>query len=177
MTVRHDATLPQAPRMLVVDDDRRRASSLAQWLCSQGGHAIAAGSAAAAMRVIGRGGIELCIVDAGLPDDGAAAVAAAIRGAVPTGGIVAILPGELRGATSSPIWADATVTEQPHDADLLAAIAAARLLDRSGQRGPLLGVPFTAIGEVVAGAGLMARAADGTTRPLTPQGYVHAFDG
>ena len=124
MTVRHDATLPQAPRMLVVDDDRRRASSLAQWLCSQGGHAIAAGSAAAAMRVIGRGGIELCIVDAGLPDDGAAAVAAAIRGAVPTGGIVAILPGELRGATSSPIWADATVAEQPHDADLLAAIAA-----------------------------------------------------
>ena len=41
----------------------------------------------------------------------------------------------------------------------------------------LLGVPFTVIGEVVAGAGLMARAADGTTRPLTPQGYVHAFDG
>ena len=131
MTVRHDATLPQAPRMLVVDDDRRRASSLAQWLCSQGGHAIAAGSAAAAMRVIGRGGIELCIVDAGLPDDGAAAVAAAIRGAVPTGGIVAILPGELRGATSSPIWADATVAEQPHDADLLAAIAAARCAGRS----------------------------------------------
>ena len=41
----------------------------------------------------------------------------------------------------------------------------------------LLGVPFTAIGEVVAGAGLLARAADGTTQPLTPQGYVHAFDG
>ena len=131
MTARHDATLPQAPRMLVVDDDRRRASSLAQWLCSQGGHAIAAGSAAAAMRVIGRGGIELCIVDAGLPDDGAAAVAAAVRGAVPTGGIVAILPGELRGATSPPIWADATVAEQPHDADLLAAIAAARCAGRS----------------------------------------------
>jgi DNA-binding NtrC family response regulator len=131
MTARHDATLPQAPRMLVVDDDRRRASSLAQWLCGQGGHAIAAGSAAAAVRVIGRGGIELCIVDAGLPDDGAAAVAAAIRGAVPTGGIVAILPGELRGATSPPIWADATVAEQPHDADLLAAIAAARCAGRS----------------------------------------------
>ena len=131
MTARHDATLPQAPRMLVVDDDRRRASSLAQWLCGQGGHAIAAGSAAAAVRVIGRGGIELCIVDAGLPNDGAAAVAAAIRGAVPTGGIVAILPGELRGATSPPIWADATVAEQPHDADLLAAIAAARCAGRS----------------------------------------------
>jgi thiamine-monophosphate kinase len=41
----------------------------------------------------------------------------------------------------------------------------------------LTGTPFTIIGEVVAGRGLSARAADGATAPLAVRGYEHAFDG
>lgn len=40
----------------------------------------------------------------------------------------------------------------------------------------LIGLPFTVIGEVVAGKGLFARSADGTTTPLEPRGFVHDFD-
>lgn len=38
------------------------------------------------------------------------------------------------------------------------------------------GTPVAVIGEVVAGAGLMARAAGGPPRPLVPRGYLHGFD-
>jgi thiamine-monophosphate kinase len=53
----------------------------------------------------------------------------------------------------------------PDDARRLAAEAVA-----------VTGTPFTVIGEVVAGEGLTARFADGSTVPLIPRGYVHAFD-
>jgi len=53
----------------------------------------------------------------------------------------------------------------PDDARRLAAEAVA-----------VTGTPFTVIGEVVAGAGLTARFADGSTAPLIPRGYEHAFD-
>jgi thiamine-monophosphate kinase len=53
----------------------------------------------------------------------------------------------------------------PDDARRLAAEAVA-----------VTGTPFTVIGEVVAGEGLIARLADGSTAPLTPRGYEHAFD-
>ena len=53
----------------------------------------------------------------------------------------------------------------PDDARRLAAEAVA-----------VTGTPFTVIGEVVAGAGLTARFADGSTVPLIPRGYEHAFD-
>ena len=53
----------------------------------------------------------------------------------------------------------------PDDARRLAAEAVA-----------VTGTPFTVIGEVVAGAGLTARFADGSTAPLITRGYEHAFD-
>lgn len=63
------------------------------------------------------------------------------------------------------------------DFELLLALPAedARRLAEDGPG--LTGTPFTIIGEVVAGAGLSARAADGSTTPLVPRGYEHAFDG
>jgi thiamine-monophosphate kinase len=53
----------------------------------------------------------------------------------------------------------------PDDARRLAAEAVA-----------VTGTPFTVIGEVVAGEGLTARFSDGSTAPLIPRGYEHAFD-
>ena len=41
---------------------------------------------------------------------------------------------------------------------------------------PPLGLPITIIGEVEAGSGLVAIAADGSRSPLEPRGFVHAFD-
>ena len=43
-----------AMRLLVVDDDRRQASHLAQWLCGLGHHASAAGTAAEAVQALAR---------------------------------------------------------------------------------------------------------------------------
>jgi len=48
---------------------------------------------------------------------------------------------------------------------------------RLAVEGPTVaGIPFTVIGEVVAGPGLVARSIDGNLHPLEPRGYVHAFD-
>ena len=62
------------------------------------------------------------------------------------------------------------------DFELLLALPAeeARRLVAEGHS--LTGTPFTIIGEVVAGSGLSARAADGSTAPLARRGYEHAFD-
>ena len=57
-------------RILVVDDDRRMASGLAQWLCGLGWHASAAGSPAEALQSLGRTAWDACILDGGLPGDG-----------------------------------------------------------------------------------------------------------
>ena len=42
---------------------------------------------------------------------------------------------------------------------------------------PPPGLAPAIFGVVQAGSGLLARAADGTTRPLEPRGFIHAFDG
>jgi DNA-binding NtrC family response regulator len=124
MTDRSPASEPAIPRVLVVDDDRRMASGLAQWLCGAGWHASAAGSAAEASRAAARGGFDACVVDALLPDRGAVAVAEAVRAARPAAGIVAALPvGALPPAGLS---ADAVVTTPVRDADLAAALDIAR---------------------------------------------------
>ena len=114
----------RAVRILVVDDDRRSASATAQWLCSAGWHALAAGSVAEAVRIAARGGLGACILDAGLPDDGAAVIAVAARASSPAVGLVAVVPADVR---AEPVarWADATVTTPVSDAALLASIDAA----------------------------------------------------
>lgn len=62
------------------------------------------------------------------------------------------------------------------DFELLLAMPAAEAL-RLVAAPPTADVRFTVIGEVVAGSGIAARAADGTTAALVPRGYEHAFDG
>ncbi len=123
-----------ACRVLVVDDDRRMASGLAQWLCGAGSHASAAGSAAEALRAVARGGFDVCVIDAFLPADGAAGVAGALRSARPDAAVVAMLP---VGATlPAGLDADAIVTTPVLDADLAAAVAAGRTAAATRARVP-----------------------------------------
>jgi len=129
-------TVPSAPqggRILVIDDDRRTASALAQWLCSVGWHASAVGSVAEAVRAVGRQPCDACIVDAGLPAEGGRQAAAAVRAAAPLAGIVAAVSGEAATAAAQPEWADAAVSLPAPDAAMLAAIAAAVQAGRSRQ--------------------------------------------
>ncbi len=115
------ATTPR--RIVVVDDDRRLASGRAEWLCGLGWHAFAVGSVAEVLRSPGRERCSACLVDAHLPDDGGRRVAEAVLAVSPAAGIVAIVPpGE-----SCPAWADTAACHPGADAELLAAIDAARV--------------------------------------------------
>jgi len=107
-------------RLLVVDDDRRMASALAQWLCGLGHHAVAAGSATEAAKAACRGGWSACLVDAGLADDGAAGVAAAVRAVAANAAIVATTP--CADDAVFP-WADAAVSLPAVDAEVMEGIA------------------------------------------------------
>jgi DNA-binding NtrC family response regulator len=109
-------------RILVVDDDRRMASQRAEWLCSLGWHAFAAGSAAEASRSPGLERATACLVDALLPDEGGRCVADAVRAVTPAAAIVALVP----AGGGRPPWADATVESPGRDDDVLAAIARGR---------------------------------------------------
>ena len=51
-------------RILVVDDDRRMASHIAQWLCSLGWHATATGDVTEAIKKLGQHRYDFCILDA-----------------------------------------------------------------------------------------------------------------
>ncbi len=120
MTSHPSPTTPR--RIVVVDDDRRLASGRAEWLCGLGWHAFAVGSLAEAVRSPGRDRCSACLIDAHLPDNGGRRVAEAMRAASPTAGIVAIVaPGD-----ACPAWADAAACHPGADAELLAAIEAAR---------------------------------------------------
>jgi two-component system response regulator AtoC len=103
-------------RLLVVDDDRRKASHLAQWLCGLGHHASAAGTAAEAVQALGRGTCDVIILDGAMADT--QRVAAAAGGA----GLLVLLP----AAASPAVIGDAAVASPVQDADLLAAIDQAR---------------------------------------------------
>jgi DNA-binding NtrC family response regulator len=131
MTARSASAAPEPARILVVDDDRRSASAVAQWLCTQGWHAVAVGSVAEAARAAGRGPCEACIVDAALPAAGAEAVAACVRAAAPLAGIVAAIPGRHPAAASPPSWADAAIELPSRDDALLAALTTAIAIGRS----------------------------------------------
>jgi DNA-binding NtrC family response regulator len=131
------APAPAAPsplRLLVVDDDRRAASNLAQWLCGLGHHASAAGTAAEAVQALGRTACDVLLLDAGLPDADRV-VAAAGR----TVGVVELAAGPGPGIPA----ADARVPMPVHDADALAAIAQAHAVaaarSSAAAGAPLLG--------------------------------------
>jgi DNA-binding NtrC family response regulator len=119
MAVRSESASPQPPRILVVDDDRRAASALAQWLCGLGWHAAAAATPAEAARAAARGPFDVCLGDAALSGGDAAGVAACVRPA----GVVALVPA---GAVALPTWSDAVVPLPFRDDALLAAIDTAR---------------------------------------------------
>ncbi len=117
----HDV-LPPASRLLVVDDNRRQASAFAQWLTGLGWHATAAGSTGEAVRCAARQGIAACLLDACLPENGAADVAASVRGRSPRAGIVAVVDDD---TAPPPAWAHAVVTLPAKDEAVLAAVTAA----------------------------------------------------
>ena len=130
---------PAAPsplRLLVVDDDRRAASNRAQWLCSLGHHASAAGTAAEAVQALARTVCDVLLLDAGLPDANRVFAAAEDRVGVVTLAAALGFPGPV---------GDASVPMPVRDTDILAAIdrahaaAGARSTAAAGAGVPLLG--------------------------------------
>jgi DNA-binding NtrC family response regulator len=112
-----------AGRIIVVDDDRRMASGLAQWLCGHGHHAVAAGTASEGIQLLERGDCAACIVDGLLPADGARRVIAAVRAAAPRARIVVALPTTAAtSALGTTLGPDAVIDTPIRDADLLAAL-------------------------------------------------------
>jgi DNA-binding NtrC family response regulator len=109
--------VPTACRLLVVDDDRRKASHLAQWLCGLGHHASAAGTAAEAVQSLARAACDVVVIDGALAD--ASRVAAAAGAGA---GIVVLLP----ESAGTALAGDAAVAAPVRDADVLAAIDRAR---------------------------------------------------
>lgn len=77
-------------RVLVVDDDRRMASSLAQWLCSNGWHAQAVGTPEEAILALGRHRYDHCLLDADLPAGGATRVGSILRSTWPEARLIAM---------------------------------------------------------------------------------------
>lgn len=113
-------------RVLVVDDDRRMASGRAQWLCSQGWHASAVGTADEAIGLVGRGRLDACLIDGLLADGAADRLLAVVRATSPATGIVIAFPDEAAREVAA---ADATTSLR--DDDLLAALDRAMAAGRS----------------------------------------------
>jgi two-component system response regulator AtoC len=109
--------LPTPCRLLVVDDDRRKASHLAQWLCGLGHHASAAGTAAEAVQSLARAACDVVVIDGALAD--APRVAAAAGAGA---GMVVLLP----ESAGTALAGDAAVAAPVRDAEVLAAIDRAR---------------------------------------------------
>lgn len=127
-------------RIIVVDDDRRMASATAQWLCSQGWHATAAGSADEALQAIGRGRIDACLLDAGLPDGGSLRVAAVIRSSWPEAAVILAVPaGEIVPAAGLAA-ADGSLPVPCRDDDLLAALDAVGDAARIRSKRPVVAI-------------------------------------
>jgi DNA-binding NtrC family response regulator len=113
-------------RVLVVDDDRRMASGRAQWLCGQGWHASAVGTAAEAIGLVGRGRFDACVIDGLLADRAADRLLAVVRATSPATGLVIAFPDEAAREVAA---ADATASLR--DDDLLAALDRAISAGRS----------------------------------------------
>ena len=114
-------------RVLVVNDDRRMASSLAQWLCSNGWHAQAVGTPEEAISALGRHRCDHCLLDANLPAGGAARVGSVLRSTWPEARLIA-----MTGRTAKPtgtaqpvprsLQADCVLATPIADAAVLAAL-------------------------------------------------------
>ncbi len=115
---------PAARRVLVVDDDRRMASSMAQWLCTQGWHARAAGSPEEAIAALTRGRLDGCLLDADLPRGGSQRVVAVLRAAWPDARLVTF--STRQSAATDRLAADVTLPTPLEDAAVLAALTGAR---------------------------------------------------
>lgn len=119
-------------RVLIVDDDRRMASATAQWLCGQGWHAGAAGSADEALQWLGRGPVHACVIDAGLARGGTLRVASVLRASWPEAALVLAIPAGTAPASGALAGlADAAIPLPARDADLLAGLDAARAAARA----------------------------------------------
>lgn len=123
---------PVTRRMLVVDDDRRMASSMAQWLCTQGWHAQAAGSPEEAIAALTRGRLDGCLLDADLPSGGSQRVVAVLRAAWPNARLVTF--SARQSAATDRLAADLTLSTPLEDAAVLAAFAGVR--DANSQERP-----------------------------------------
>lgn len=112
----------QKNRVLVVDDNRRAASSLAQWLCSQGWHATAVGTPEEAIAAIGRHRCDFCLLDVDLPDAGSERVAGILRAAWPDSRLIGI-SSTATAMTGRGLRADAMLTAPVEDAAILALLS------------------------------------------------------
>jgi DNA-binding NtrC family response regulator len=134
-------------RVLVVDADRRMASGTAQWLCGQGWHASAVGTADEAIAALTRSRFDACVIDSQLSDDAAARLAAVVRATSPATGVVVACCAGL----ACPVAADATTDLR--DDDLLAALgracdaARSRTLPRETTRAAAGPAPATVLGD------------------------------
>jgi len=77
-------------RVIVVGNDRRKASGTAQWLCGLGWHASAAGNTAEAMQFFSREICDACVIDASVPAHSVASLVASLRATAPASGIVMV---------------------------------------------------------------------------------------
>lgn len=112
-------------RILVVDDDRRMASRIAQWLCSLGWHATAAGDVTDAIKKIGRHRYDFCILDGDLHDNGSIRLATLLRSVWEEAHLIAF------GTTTAQetilaLHADTILTAPINDTELLNALDTVR---------------------------------------------------
>jgi len=111
-------------RIVVIDADRRAASGTAAWLCRQGWHASAAGSAAEARGLADRGGCDAYVVVGLAAAEGAGAVRAGLPARHQDTPFIGVLP-----ATADTSGWTETVTFPASDSGLLQALE--RVVDNS----------------------------------------------
>ncbi|MEI8366977.1 MAG: sigma-54 dependent transcriptional regulator [Planctomycetia bacterium] len=107
-------------RVVVIDADRRAASGTAAWLCTQGWHASAAGSADEARRLVSRGRCDAWVVVGQVAMRGAEAVRQQLPSRHALARLVAVLPSQ-----ADPAGWDITIGFPAADDRLLEALTKA----------------------------------------------------
>ncbi|HEV8322197.1 MAG TPA: response regulator [Myxococcota bacterium] len=124
------------PLVLVIDDQALLAETAAAALAASGVRAAAVTDAASALRVVGEGNVDVCVVDLVMPDVSGAELVARIRAADPTIACIAMsghdVPEMMRRVAASGAF---TVLQKPVPISALQrVIAAARARPARGQR-------------------------------------------